>query len=216
MSFSPRTILMCAAAAAGLFAGGDALRPARAAEGEVVEWLYPIDRHGPLLMDLPDVWQETESDDDAHIVTFRPTDYSKCEVTLEVGWSATPDPGFNEPGALRAWVEGQGEELLDQSVESRVTLHELRGPQSGGFYFTLRDRAPRRKWAVFVTRGAIGVGDLRIRFTILAPQASTPPWRQALKMIAGGRQGEAPPPPKPEAAEAPARRAKRKPIEPEK
>lgn len=213
MSLSPKMILICGATATGLLAGGEAFRPARAAEGDVTEWRYLIDRHGPLLIELPDALQEAERDDGTHIVRFRPTDGAKCEVTLEVGWSETPDPRFNEPEMLRAWVQWQGEELLDQSVESRVTLHELRGPQSSGFYFTLRDRAPRKKWETFVTRGAVGVGDLRLRFTILTPQANTPPLRQTLKMIAGSRQGELPPP-EPAAAEAPARRTKRKPGEP--
>jgi hypothetical protein len=213
MSLSPRTIVIGLVAVAGLVAGGEALRPARAAEGEVTEWRYPIDRHGPLLFELPDALQETERDDSAHTVQFRPTDWAKFEMSLEVGSSETPDPAFNDPAKLRAWVQWQGEELLDQSVESRVTLHEIRGPQSGGFYFTLRDRSPRKKSEAFVTRGAVGVGDLRLRFTILTPQASTPPLRQALKMIAGSRQGE-PPPPEPAASETPARRSKRKPSEP--
>ena len=213
MSWSRKTILIGLVAAAGLVPGGEALRPARAAEGEVTEWRYPIDRHGPLLFELPDALQEMERDDTARTVLFRPTDWAKFEMSLEVGWSETPDPGFNEPAMLRAWVQWQGEERLDQSVESRVTLHELRGPQAGGFYFTLRDRAPRKKWETFVTRGSVGVGDLRLRFTILTPQASTPPLRQALKMLAGSRQGE-PPPPEPAASETPARRSKRKPSEP--
>jgi hypothetical protein len=209
MSSYRKSILIGIVAAAGLIAGGEPFRPARAAEGEVTGWRYPIEGHGPLLFELPDALQETRRDESAHTLRFQPTDGAKFQMSLEVGWSEIPDPAFNEPAVLRAWVEGQGEELLDQSVESRVTLHELRGPLAGGFYFTLRDRSPRKKWETFVTRGAIGVGDLRLRFTILTPQASTPPLRQALKMIAGSRQGEAPPA-APAASEAPARRSKGK------
>ena len=165
-------------------------------------WSYAVPGHGPLQLDLPADWDEMARDDASHSIRFRSIGGERCEMVLAVAWSPTPDPGFNGPDAVRAVVERQGADLLDQIAESHVGLRELRGPQSGGYYFQVRDRAPKKRWAVVITRGAIGVGDLLVRFTVLTPQPKVARIRQALNMIAGSRQGPAREPP-PAAAPAP-------------
>lgn len=164
---------------------------ARAARGsEPVAWTYAIPNQAPMQMDLPSSWTESGRDAKNHTIEFKPTDGARAELTLQLVWKGQADPSFNGQDALRDLVGDEGHDLLDRSVESRLALKDLRGPESTGYYFTLREIAPRKKWALFTTRGAVGLGNLLVRFTLLTGQANMPETRQALKMLASGRQGE--------------------------
>ena len=193
MSNQVRRLLLLAA----IFLGS---MPARGAETDATTlWSYLVPGQGAVEMDLPSTWMEVVRDEESGIVRFRPSDGVKAELTLNVTWSLAPDPDFNGPSRLRSLVEAGASGFLDQAVESRYTIRELRGPHSGGYYWVLRDRAPRKKWAAYVTRGMVGVGTILLDFTLVTPQPDMPEIRQALKMIAGSRLAEPEPePPTPE------------------
>lgn len=166
------------------------------AEGEAtMVWTYLIPDQGTVQMDLPSSWMEVTRDEEARSVRFRPSDGAKAELALSISWSEAPDPGFNGPARLQALVEEDARGFLDQAVESRYAIRELRGPQSGGYYWALRDRAPKKKWAAYVTRGMVGAGNVLLGFALVTPQSDMPEIRQALKMIASARLVEPEPEP---------------------
>jgi hypothetical protein len=168
-----------------------ALGPSGGAEGETTAlWRYPVSGQGDVQMDLPSSWKEAGRDEKAGVVRFRPGGGVKAELTLAVSWSGTADPDFSGSSRLQDQVFKRGQEFLDQAVEARVTLRELRGPQAAGYYWTLRDRAPGKKWALYVTRGMVGAGRALLDFTLVTSRSDPPEIRQALKMLAGARQGE--------------------------
>jgi hypothetical protein len=166
---------------------------ARAANNEKTTlWTFPILGQGDLLlMDLPGAWNEVMRDKKDGIARFRPRSGVRAELTLRIVRSDPPDPEAGDPARIREQVEQAARDYLDQAVESRYTIRELRGPQTVGFYWTLRDRMPKKKtWAAYVTRGQIGAGSAFLDFTLLAEQSDLPELRQALKMLAGLRREE--------------------------
>jgi hypothetical protein len=119
---------------------------------------------------------------------------SHAEMNVSFSWSEMPDPAFNGPAALRALVERMGRAALDESIEAHCTLHEMRSPRGGGYWFTLRARAPRKKSQAYLTSGAFGLGNALLRFTFLAPQPDLPEAAEAIALITGARIDDEPSP----------------------
>ena len=169
-----------------------------------IRWQRAIGDAATIEIDLPTGWEAIEPAAAGGPTRFRPIDGTPCDVRVEFAPAAIATPPGASADALRALVDGEAQDFLDQAVESRYTLRELRGPEAAGFYFTLRDRAPRRKEAVFLNRGALLVKEAVVRFTIETPKPDLPAIRQALKMLAGSRvRSTAAAPVKPEAAGTP-------------
>ena len=123
----------------------------------------------------------------------------RCEMSVNFSWLDLPDPAFNGPAALRALVERMANAALDASIESRYTLHEMRSPRGGGYWFSLRARSPRKKSQAYLTSGAFGVGNALLRFTFHAPQPGLPEAAEAINLITGARIDDEPAPaPRPE------------------
>jgi hypothetical protein len=117
-----------------------------------------------------------------------------CEMNVSFSWTDMPDPAFNGPAALRALVDRMARAALEDSIESRYALREMRSPRGGGYYFTLRARAPRKKSQAYLTSGAFGLGNGLLRFTLLSPQPDPPEAVEAIHLIAGARIDDEPAP----------------------
>ncbi len=124
----------------------------------------------------------------------RPDGESHAEMNVSFSWSVMPDTAFNGTAALRALVERMGSAALDASIESHYTLHEMRSPRGGGYWFTLRARVPRKKSQAYLTSGAFGLGNALLRFTFLAPQPDLPEATEAINLITGARIDDEPAP----------------------
>ena len=108
-------------------------------------------------------------------------------MAVRVVGSPLPDPAFNGPTALLDLVRRYAEALLPEAIEGRYTLLPLRGVEAGGYYFTLRERAPRRPKQAYVTQGAIGLANLRAEFTMRGPAPDLDDIDRALKSFAAAR-----------------------------
>ena len=179
--------------------------PAAAQEGTTLRSVE-IPGYGTLRFPAPTTWhigavQVTEPPADGAIAreaSFQvtPDGDSRSEMSVSFSWSELPDPAFNGPAALRALVERMGRAALDESIESRYTLREMRSGSGGGYWFTLRARAPRKKSQAYLTSGAFGFGNALMRFTFLAPQPELPVAAAAIDLITGARiDGEPAPAP---------------------
>jgi hypothetical protein len=146
-------------------------------------------------IDVPPGWEVIEPAEAGDVTRFAPVDGSHCDVRVEFALASGARPPIAGDDALRALVDAEAQDFLDHAVESRYTLRELHGPVAAGYYFMLRDRAPRRKGAVFLNRGALLAQNAVVRFSIETSKPDLPAIRQALKMLAGSRARVAAPPP---------------------
>lgn len=165
--------------------------PVRAAQPPpTTPWSFKVPGQGPVLLDLSSDWVEVSRDKKHGKVRFRPRYGVKADLTLNISWNPVADATFNGTSTLRERVEATALDFLDQAVESRYTIRELGGPEAGGYYWTLRERMPKKPSGAYVMRGMIGAGTTLLEFTMVTGQPDMPEIRQALKMIAGARQGE--------------------------
>ena len=169
-----------------LFSGGAFLAQAPAPDPSI-RWQHELAPQSTVEIDVPFGWEVVEPVENGAPTRFVPVDGTHCDVLVEFGLAADWQPPIGGAEALRALVEAEASDFLDQAVESHYTLRELRGPEAAGYFYALRDRAPRKKGAAFLQRGALLVRGAVIRFTIETPKPDLPAIRQALKMLAGSR-----------------------------
>jgi hypothetical protein len=150
-------------------------------------WSLEVPGTGTLIIDLAPGWTPNSPQGGDGLADWRATTRSRCEMTVRIVASPLPDPAFNGPTALHDFVRRQAEALLPEAIEARYTLLELRGPEAGGYYFALRERAPRRKRHAYVTQGAVGLGNLRAEFTLRSPAPDLAEIQKALKALAAAR-----------------------------
>lgn len=202
---SPFTTLVMAGAGVWLLPLAPPPR-AQSAEGPtVIHWQQQVSPVAAVAIDVPEGWEVIEPVDSGSAIRLRPLDGTPCDVWVEFALASGATPPIASVEALRALVDVQARDFLDQAVESRYALRELQGPEAAGYYYMLRDRSPRRKTAVFLNRGALLVREAVVRFSIETPKPDLPAIRQALKMLAGSRLvSVAPPAAAPESAGTPA------------
>jgi hypothetical protein len=153
-------------------------------------WRFKIPGQGPVVMDLPYAWVEGSRDQKAGKVRFRLRSGVRADLILNISWNPVADEAFNGAPTLRHRVEATALDFLDQAVESRYIIRELGGPDAAGYYWSLRERSPKTPSTAYVMRGMMGAGTTLLDFTLITGQSDMPEIRQALKMIAGARQGE--------------------------
>lgn len=152
-----------------------------------IRWQHSVSDAVTVEIDVPPGWEVIEPAEAGDVTRFAPVDGSHCDVRVEFALASGARPPIAGDDALRALVDAEAQDFLDHAVESRYTLRELRGPVAAGYYFMLRDRAPRRKGAVFLNRGALLAQNAVVRFSIETSKPDLPAIRQALKMLAGSR-----------------------------
>lgn len=199
----PAPLAACAVALLGLLAP-----PLRAQEEATITLRsVPIPGFGTVRVPAPADWdigtvKVAESPADgtdgvkARSASFPvvPDGPARCEMSVNFSWLDLPDPDFNGPAALRALVDRMARAALEASIESRYTLHEMRSPRGGGYWFSLRARSPRRKSQAYLTSGAFGVGNALLRFTFHAPQPGLPEAAEAINLITGASIDDEPVP----------------------
>jgi hypothetical protein len=189
---APRPSFATAGAISVLFASAGLAQapvpaPAVREPEPAIRWEHILSPQATVEVDVPAGWEVVEPAGPGRPTRFIPVDGTHCDVLVDFGLATDTEPPIGSTEALRAFVEAEAADFLDQAVESRYTLRELRGPETAGYYYALRDRAPRRKGAVFLQNGALLLRTAVIRFRIETPKPDLPAIRQALKMLAGSR-----------------------------
>ncbi|HEV8198748.1 MAG TPA: hypothetical protein VGS03_01870 [Candidatus Polarisedimenticolia bacterium] len=184
-SFATATIALFFAAPA--LAQAPAAAPAIREPEPAIRWQHVLSPQATVEVDVPAGWEVVEPADAGGPTRFVPVDGTHCDVVVDFGLASDTQPPIASTEALRALVDAEARDFLDQAVESHYTLRELRGPETSGYYYALRDRAPRKKGAAFLQSGALLVRTAVIRFRIETPKPDLPAIRQALKMLAGSR-----------------------------
>jgi len=152
---------------------------------------YPIPEYGTLELNVPTSWK-----DKAHklqekmppTIIFNPATGDDFQITVTVMWSKKGEKGFNSPDKVRAMIEKDGQKLLSKTVETKITLQEIKGASSTGYYFLITDKAPEPGEYRYMTRGGIGIGNLLLSATILHRVKDSESVKEALSMLREARQ----------------------------
>jgi hypothetical protein len=171
----------------GIFVGTGNLL---AAEQKVIK-KYPLPEHGTLELKIPASWKGGVHRPQANMpptMMFNPSKGNDFQVIIRVLWSETGEQGFNSQDRVRTVVEKDGQKLLRNVVETKIELQEIRGADHTGYYFTVTDKAPDPGEYRYMTQGAIGVGDLLLRMTILHRVKASESAKDALSALGEAMQ----------------------------
>ncbi len=152
---------------------------------------YPIPEHGTLELNVPTLWKgEVHKPQEKMVPTiiFDPAKGNEFQVMISVLWSGTGDQDFNGQGKVRTFVEKDGQKLLLNATETNIVLQEIKGVNNTGYYYSITDKAPNSGEYRYMTRGAIGVGNLLLNFTILHRVKDSQAVRDALSVLREAKQ----------------------------
>lgn len=156
------------------------------------EFQVDLGSRDPLILDLPQGWQARVARPSPGLpptVTIATSNSKAIQVLVTPIW---PSNGAASPtrDQIRALVQGAAEQVKRQAVEASLPLVELMASDKAGYYFAATDRAPEPDGFKHLTQGAVGMGDLRITFTILINGEPEKLRSQALEMLRGMRRAK--------------------------
>lgn len=152
---------------------------------------YPIPDHGTLELNVPTSWKgevHKPQGDMPPTILLKPTSGDDFQVLVTVMWSKKGESGFNSQEKVRALIEKDGQKLLLKTVETKIALQEIKGINHIGYYFFVTDKAPNPGEYRYMTRGAIGVGNLLLNATILHRVKESESVKEALSMLREAKQ----------------------------
>lgn len=148
---------------------------------------FPVPNHGSLRLKVPDGWRKRAlplTDPASVTLHFAPANGDAFDIQVSAVWLDSAKRTSVTADSIKADTQRAAEGLLPHSVEKTVTLHELRGPQSVGFYYALTDRKPGPGEFSNLTQGVFLTGEILSTFTILHRTSMSPEVAQALQTFA--------------------------------
>lgn len=148
---------------------------------------FPVPGHGSLRLKLPDGWRSQAlplTDPASVALHFAPAHGDAFDVQVTSVWLDPAKRASVTLDSIKAETQHGAEGLLPHSVEKTVSLHELRGPQTIGFYYALTDREPGPGEFSNLTQGIFLTGDILSAFTILHRTSSPPEVARAIQAFA--------------------------------
>jgi hypothetical protein len=152
---------------------------------------YPVPEHGSLELSVPTPWKGEvhKPQEKMHpTIIFNPARGNDFQVLITVLWGKTGDQDFNSQEKVRTFVEKDGQKLLPNAVEPNIVLQEIKAVNNAGYYFSITDKAPNPGEYRYMTRGAVGVGNLFLNFTILHSVKDSQSVRDALSVLQEAKQ----------------------------
>jgi hypothetical protein len=152
---------------------------------------YPIPEHGTLELKVPTPWKGNVHKPQENMpptIIFDPAKGNDFQVMITVMWDKTGDQDFNSQQKVRTLVEKHGHQFLPNAAEAKIVLHEMKGINHTGYYFSITDKAPNPGEYRYMTRGSIGVGNLLLNFTILHRVKDSQTVGDALSLLREAKQ----------------------------
>jgi len=152
---------------------------------------YPIPEHGTLELNVPTPWKgeiHKSQENMPPTIIFNPAKGNDFQVMITVLWGKTGEQDFNSQEKVRTFLEKDGQKLLTNAAEAKIVLREIKGVNNAGYYFSITDKAPNPGEYRYMTRGAIGVGNLFLNFTILHRVRDSQSVRDALSILREAKQ----------------------------
>ena len=154
---------------------------------------YPIPGHGALELNVPVPWKGEVHKPRENMpppIIFNPAKGNDFQVMITVLWGKTGDQDFNSQDKVQTFVEKDGQKLLANAAEGKIVLQQIKGVNDAGYYFSITDKAPNPEEYRYMTRGAIGVGNLFLNFTILHRVRDSQSIRDAISILREAKQSE--------------------------
>jgi hypothetical protein len=152
---------------------------------------YPIPEHGTLELNVPTPWKgelHKTRQNMPPTVIFTPSKGNDFQVMISVLWGKTGNQDFNSSEKIRTFVEKDGQKLLPNTAEGKIVLQEIKGVSHRGYYYSITDKAPNPGEYRYMTRGAIGAGNLLLNFTILHRVRDSQVVQDALSFLREAKQ----------------------------
>jgi hypothetical protein len=152
---------------------------------------YTIPEYGTLELNVPASWKDKFHKPQTKMpptIIFNPTAGDDFLITVTVLGSQKGEKGFNSAERVRTLIEKDGQKLLSKTVETKITLQEMKGVSGTGYFFSLTDKAPEPGEYRYMTRGGIGVGKLLLSATIFHRVKDSESVKEGLSMLREARQ----------------------------
>ena len=152
---------------------------------------FAVPQHGALALSIPHGWKEAieQPPQPGFPTTLKlTTDGKKFIVLITPVPSTGEDADFNSPAKLRKLAEDRGGQMLATAKEQSLSIVEIKGDNTAGYYWTLTDKAPDPGSFEFATGAVVGVGDLILSVTILHHEKDVLERKAAIKMLQGASQ----------------------------
>lgn len=161
------------------------------ASGQKTIKKYRIPEHGTLELNVPTPWKgeiHKARENMPPTFIFTPAKGNDFQVIISVLWGKKGDQEFNSPERVRIFIEKDGQKLLPNTVEGKILLQEIKGATQSGYYYSITDKAPNPAEYRYMTRGAIGVGNLLLNYTILHRVKDSQAVKDALSIVREAKQ----------------------------
>ncbi len=152
---------------------------------------YPIPDHGVLELNVPASWKtkiHKPQENMPPTMIFIPATGNDFQVTMIVLWGKKEEPDFNRSETVKTFLEKEGQKLLPRIVETKIALQEIKGVNHTGHYFSVTDKNPEPGEYRYMTRVAIGVGNLLLDTTIIHRVKGSGAVNEALSMLRQAKQ----------------------------
>jgi len=149
---------------------------------------FGIPGAGNLVLNVPATWRVVDKsipDPAGVVIGMRPVtgDAWNLQITSVRADPRRPQPA---PEALKERLQGMADKMLDNAVEKKATLVELRGKQAVGYYYSLTDKASKNgpDDYKYITQGTLLTGEITTVFTFLHRDPVPAEKEQVLRMLA--------------------------------
>jgi len=145
---------------------------------------FSIPDHGSLRLEVPESWRSQSralAEPASVTLHFVPENGDAFDIQVTAVWLDPEKRSRETNDSLKATAQRSATELLPHSIEKTATIHDLRGPQSVGFYYSLTDNNPGPGEFTNLTQGVFLTDELLSTFTILHRTPMAPEVNQALR-----------------------------------
>ncbi len=151
---------------------------------------YPLPDRGFLVLPVPEGWKEQVRRRDAMTpptIHYQPESGPDFAVLVTAIGPMKEGIARPTPAEIKRNVQSAVEGVRSRSVEKSIAVAELKGPTAHGYYFKATDRTPKRGEFKYLAQGMLGVGELRVTFTVLTNDGQRAVTDTALGMLRNAR-----------------------------
>ena len=157
-----------------------------------IEKIYRITKNRVLKLNFPLDWKDDiapATDNSSYTIKLNPSSFVvTTRAVINVFWDTKGEKKFNNAEQVKLKLEKKGKRLLENAVQSRLNLKEIKGKTSLGYYYLLTDKAPKPGGYKFIIQGGLGVGNLLIMYTIFSNEKYSEFSTLILKMVTTAEQ----------------------------
>jgi hypothetical protein len=147
---------------------------------------FALPDHGVFEITVPVDWQEQIRRPPNRLpptIKFHPKAGSSFEVLMTPLWPIEGKAPPTDAATIRKEVKSAAARVSSQAVEKQIEVHELKGSNGTGYYFSATDKAPNPGEYKYMTQGILPVGRLVVTFTILTNDGRDSAVTQSLKAL---------------------------------